>query len=63
MHPINAQQVITQWAQTNFLVDGGEGLADVTPAVIKSDLLNGKSYTQHIYHDEEGRTITGTLDD
>ena len=40
--------MITQWAQTNFLVDGGEGLADVTPAVIKSDLLNGKSYTQHI---------------
>ena len=57
MHPINAQQVITQWAQTNFLVDGGEGLADVTPAVIKSDLLNGKSYTQHIHHDEEGEPL------
>ena len=57
VHPINAQQVITQWAQTNFLVDGGEGLADVTPAVIKSDLLNGKSYTQHIHHDEEGERL------
>ena len=57
VHPINAQQVITQWAQTNFLVDGGEGLADVTPAVIKSDLLNGKSYTQHIHHDEEGEPL------
>ena len=57
VHPINAQQVITQWAQTNCLVDGGEGLADVTPAVIKSDLLNGKSYTQHIHHDEEGEPL------
>jgi poly(hydroxyalkanoate) depolymerase family esterase len=57
VHPINAQQVITQWAQTNFLVDGGEELADVTPAVIKSDLLNGKSYTQHIHHDEEGEPL------
>ena len=63
VHPINAQQVITQWAQTNFLIDGGEGLTDVTPAVIKSDLLNGKSYTQHIHQDEERRTIIGTLDD
>ena len=57
VHPINGQQVITQWAQTNFLVDGGEGLADVTPAVIKSDHLNGKSYTQHIYHDEDGEPL------
>ena len=57
VHPINAQQVITQWAQTNFLVDGGEGLTDVTPAVIKSDLLNGKSYTQHIYHDEDDEPL------
>ena len=57
VHPINAQQVITQWAQTNFLVDGGEGLADVTSAVIKSDHLNGKSYTQHIHHDEEGEPL------
>jgi poly(hydroxyalkanoate) depolymerase family esterase len=57
VHPINGQQVITQWTQTNFLVDGGEGLADVTPAVIKSDLLNGKSYTQHIYHDEDDEPL------
>ena len=57
VHPINGQQVITQWAQTNFLVDGGEGLADVTPAVIKSDIINGKSYTQHIYHDGDGEPL------
>ena len=58
VHPINGQQVITQWAQTNFLVDGGGiGLADVTPALVKSDIINGKSYTQHIYHDGEGEPL------
>ena len=57
VHPINGQQVITQWAQTNFLVDGGEGLADVAPAVIKSDLLNGKSYTQYSYHDGDDEPL------
>ena len=54
VHPINGQQVITQWAQTNFLVDGGIGQADVTPALVKSDIINGKSYTQQIYHDGDG---------
>jgi len=49
--------VITQWAQTNFLITGGGELADVTPAVIKSDLLNGRIYTQHIHHDGEGEPL------
>ncbi|WP_338452844.1 PHB depolymerase family esterase [Niallia oryzisoli] len=53
VHPINGQQVITQWAHTNFLVEGGIGLADVTPSLVKSDIINGKSYTQHVYHDAE----------
>ena len=37
VHPINGQQVITQWAQTNFLVEGGIGQANLTPALVKSD--------------------------
>ena len=57
VHPINGQQVITQWAQTNFLVEGGIGHADVTPALVKSDIINGKSYTQHIYHDGDGEPL------
>ena len=57
VNPINGQQVITQWAQTNFLVEGGSGLADVTPALVKSDLMNGKSYTQHVYHDGDGEPL------
>ena len=57
VHPINGQQVITQWAQTNFLVEGGIGLADVTPALVKSDIINGKSYTQHVYNDGDGEPL------
>ena len=52
VHPINGQQVITQWAQTNFLVKGGIGRADVSPSLTHSDILNGKSFTQHVYLDE-----------
>jgi hypothetical protein len=57
VHPINGQQVITQWAQTNFLVEGGIGLADVTPSLVKSDIINGKSYTQHLYNDGDGEPL------
>lgn len=57
VNPINGHQVITQWAQTNFLVEGGTGLADVTPAVVKSDIINGKSYTQHIYTDGDSEPL------
>ena len=57
VHPINGHQVITQWAQTNFLVEGGVGLADITPAQVISDTVNGKSYSQQIYHDGEGEPL------
>ncbi|WP_458413742.1 alpha/beta hydrolase family esterase [Schinkia sp. CFF1] len=57
VNPINGQQVITQWAQTNFLVEGGKGNADVSPAVVNSDIINGKSFTQHIYNDGEGDSL------
>ncbi|MCQ6275444.1 PHB depolymerase family esterase [Bacillus sp. V3B] len=57
VHPINGQQVITQWAQTNFLVEGGIGLADVTPALVKSDIINGESYTQHVYNDGDSEPL------
>ncbi|WP_071392901.1 extracellular catalytic domain type 1 short-chain-length polyhydroxyalkanoate depolymerase [Bacillus tuaregi] len=51
VHPINGLQVITQWAQTHFLIDGGEGHANIVPARVKSGIINGNSYTQHVYHD------------
>lgn len=57
VHPINGQQVITQWAQTNFLVEGGKGRVDVTPAQVNASIMNEKSYTQHIYNDASGEPL------
>ena len=57
VNPINGHQVITQWAQTNFLVEDGVGRADVTPTLVKSDIKNGKSYTQHVYNDGDGEPL------
>ncbi|MEH7484790.1 PHB depolymerase family esterase [Neobacillus drentensis] len=57
VHPINGQQVIIQWAQTNFLVEGGTGRADITPHQVKSDLINGKSCTKHVYGDGGGELL------
>jgi poly(hydroxyalkanoate) depolymerase family esterase len=52
VHPINGQQVITQWAQTNFLVEGGKGNVEVTPSKINAGIIDGKSFTQHIFSDD-----------
>jgi len=57
VHPINSQQVITQWAQTNFRVENGIGLADITPARVNSNIINGRSYTQHVYHDRDSEPL------
>lgn len=57
VNPINGHQVVTQWAQTNFLVEGGIGQVNVTPAFVNSDIINGKSYTQHVYHDRDGKPL------
>lgn len=54
VHPINAQLLITQWSQTNFLIEDGKGKVDVTPTSVKADIVNGKSYLQTVYHDPSG---------
>jgi poly(hydroxyalkanoate) depolymerase family esterase len=57
VHPINGQQVITQWVQTNFLVEGGKGNVEVTPSKINAGVIDGKSYTQHIYSDASSEPL------
>lgn len=49
VHPINGQQVIIQWSQTNYLIEEGIGKAEVAPIDVKSEFINGKSCTRHIY--------------
>ncbi|WCK55287.1 PHB depolymerase family esterase [Aneurinibacillus sp. Ricciae_BoGa-3] len=57
VHPINGQQVIIQWIQTNFLVEGGIGKASVVPSGVKADIINERSFTQHIYNDKNCRPL------
>ncbi len=57
VNPINSEQVITQWAQTNYLVEGGTGHTDVTPVQVDSDHVNGKSFTHSVYQDGSDEPI------
>lgn len=57
VNPINSEQVIIQWAQTNYLVNGGIGLADVTPAQVDSHDINGRSYTRSIFYDGDDEPL------
>lgn len=53
VHPINGEQVVTQWAQTNFRIEGGQGKADATPSFTKADRVKGgRGYTKHVYYDK-----------
>ncbi|ASS77183.1 hypothetical protein CIG75_10165 [Tumebacillus algifaecis] len=59
VNPINASQVIAQWAKTNDLVDDGlendsvKNVAGLTTA----GSVNGRSYTKYVYHDKYGSSL------
>jgi poly(hydroxyalkanoate) depolymerase family esterase len=57
VHPINAQHVIIQWAQANYMIEGGRGRTDVTPVKVKAEVMNDKSYTKHVYADRQGEPL------
>jgi poly(hydroxyalkanoate) depolymerase family esterase len=51
VHPINGEQLIIQWAQTHYRIDGGQGKVDVSPSSVHADIMNdGRSYTRHVYN-------------
>jgi poly(hydroxyalkanoate) depolymerase family esterase len=50
VHPVNGEQLIIQWAQTHFRIEGGQGKVVVSPSFVYADIIkNGRSYTQHAY--------------
>jgi poly(hydroxyalkanoate) depolymerase family esterase len=57
VHPINGQQIIIQWAQTHFLIEGGKGKTEAAPSSVKADIMNGRSYTRHVYNDKNGSSL------
>lgn len=60
VYPVNATQVVTQWAQTNDYIDDGldnnsvDATADVTTT---GTVTGGKSYTKYVYKDKAGAEL------
>lgn len=57
VYPINADQVLTQWAQTNDYVDDGsdnDTVDDIADATGRGQVANGRSYTRYSYDDGAG---------
>ncbi|KAA9028438.1 extracellular catalytic domain type 1 short-chain-length polyhydroxyalkanoate depolymerase [Niallia endozanthoxylica] len=53
VHPKNASQIIIQWNQAHFLLEGGKGHVNAAPTSVKIDAINnnGRRYSQHSYTD------------
>jgi poly(hydroxyalkanoate) depolymerase family esterase len=59
--PVNAQQVISQWAQTNDLAsDGGQdndNMTDQAAAQQRGQVAGGYAYTHSVYKDDHGQVL------
>lgn len=60
VYPVNANQVITQWAQTNDRASDGvdnHNIDDTADQTITGTVAGGRSYTQYIYKDAAGVSV------
>lgn len=60
VNPINAEQLIAQWAETNDYLDDGKDNDSITiqsPNETKGTVPNGYSYTRYLYKDNNGRLL------
>ncbi len=58
--PKNGDQVISQWAQTNDLIDDGldnDSVDDVADQMLPGVVPNGHTYTRYLYNDASGRVL------
>ncbi|MGG3269235.1 PHB depolymerase family esterase [Priestia aryabhattai] len=58
--PINAHQILSQWAQTNDRASDGldnNNIDDTADQTLPGTLSGGRSYTQYIYKDTAGKTV------
>ena len=58
--PLNTEQLIAQWAQTNDYLDDGKDNDSVTvqsPTEVKGSVPNGYSYTRYLYKDSSGQSL------
>jgi poly(hydroxyalkanoate) depolymerase family esterase len=60
--PVNADQIITQWAQTNDYLDDGQdndSVDDMADKTTEGTVSGGYAYKQYIYNDRAGRPLMG----
>ncbi|TYR81892.1 PHB depolymerase family esterase [Priestia megaterium] len=60
VYPVNAEQVISQWAQTNDKASDGadnNNIDDTAEQTVTGTVSGGRSYTQSIYKDAAGTTV------
>ncbi|EGK11635.1 alpha/beta hydrolase family esterase [Kroppenstedtia eburnea] len=57
VNPINADQVISQWARTNDLAVGGGGIDDISDGSEQKTAPGGYDYTRFLYKDGSGNIL------
>ncbi|MDQ1592217.1 MAG: hypothetical protein QOG71_2844 [Pyrinomonadaceae bacterium] len=60
VRPVNGDQVITQWAQTNDLLDDARdnnSVDDKPDGTIDGEVPNSHKFTRYVYHDAAGKTL------
>jgi len=59
VNPINADQIIAQWGETNacLAAELGETEFSVSEKVVAEDVAQGHAYDRHIYADQTGRLL------
>jgi poly(hydroxyalkanoate) depolymerase family esterase len=60
VYPVNGDQVITQWAQTNDYIDDGSDNNSVNAtadSTIRGTVTNGYNYTRYVYNDAAGKPL------
>ena len=60
VRPVNGEQVLTQWAQANDLLDDARdnnSVDDTADATTNGTVPNGYNFTRHVYHDAAGKPL------
>lgn len=60
VNPVNATQVIAQWAQTNDYIDDGvdnDSIKAVADSTTNGQVSGGRSYTKYVYKDKAGAEL------
>jgi poly(hydroxyalkanoate) depolymerase family esterase len=60
LNPVNADQVIAQWAKTNDYLDDGKDNDSVKPEptrTLQGSIPSGYSFTRYVYTDRSGRLL------